>query len=213
MFNDWGGRGYDDSIPGEVTKTASSGDRTTWSPIWSVSLPRTQLIPPKGWSNMSPSVQTYVKVKQYWISIGCVLFLEMACRYCNRLRYTFGNNRVRQSKQTQTRNDARVSKTFRYRAHNKRAIGHHHRVQHVSPAGSRTVLSARRSSSSNVWACGIAGFSLGVIVELFFYVVGLFCSTKMSAVTNYSENETAALVSILRKPRSIGSPSRPLVYT
>ena len=29
LFNDWGGRGYDDSIPGEVTKTASSGDRTT----------------------------------------------------------------------------------------------------------------------------------------------------------------------------------------
>ena len=28
-FNDWGGRGYDDSVPGEVTKTPSSGDRTT----------------------------------------------------------------------------------------------------------------------------------------------------------------------------------------
>ena len=28
-FNDWGGRGYDDVVPGEVTKTASSGDRTT----------------------------------------------------------------------------------------------------------------------------------------------------------------------------------------
>ena len=24
-----GGRGYDDSVPGEVTKTAPSGDRTT----------------------------------------------------------------------------------------------------------------------------------------------------------------------------------------
>ena len=29
LFNDWGGRGYDDSVPGEVPKTASSGDRAT----------------------------------------------------------------------------------------------------------------------------------------------------------------------------------------
>ena len=29
LFNDWGRRGYDDSVPGEVTKTSSSGDRTT----------------------------------------------------------------------------------------------------------------------------------------------------------------------------------------
>ena len=28
LFNDWGGRGYDDSVPGEATKTLSSGDRT-----------------------------------------------------------------------------------------------------------------------------------------------------------------------------------------
>ena len=28
-FNDWGGRGCDDFVPGEVTKTAPSGDRTT----------------------------------------------------------------------------------------------------------------------------------------------------------------------------------------
>ena len=28
-FNDWGGRGYDDFVPGEVTKTARSGDRAT----------------------------------------------------------------------------------------------------------------------------------------------------------------------------------------
>ena len=28
-FNDWGGRGYDDFVPGEVTKTAPSGNRTT----------------------------------------------------------------------------------------------------------------------------------------------------------------------------------------
>ena len=25
-FNDWGWRGYDDFVPGEVTKTAPSGD-------------------------------------------------------------------------------------------------------------------------------------------------------------------------------------------
>ena len=28
-FNDWGGRGCDDFVPGEVTKTPPSGDRTT----------------------------------------------------------------------------------------------------------------------------------------------------------------------------------------
>ena len=28
-FNDWGGRGYDDFVPGEVTETAPSGDKTT----------------------------------------------------------------------------------------------------------------------------------------------------------------------------------------
>ena len=28
-FNDWGGRGYDDFVPGEVPKTVPSGDRTT----------------------------------------------------------------------------------------------------------------------------------------------------------------------------------------
>ena len=28
-FNDCGGRGYDDSVPGEVTKTTPSGDKTT----------------------------------------------------------------------------------------------------------------------------------------------------------------------------------------
>ena len=28
-FNDWGGRGYANSVPGEVTKTTPSGDRTT----------------------------------------------------------------------------------------------------------------------------------------------------------------------------------------
>ena len=27
-FNDWGGRGYDDSVPGVVIETAPSGDRT-----------------------------------------------------------------------------------------------------------------------------------------------------------------------------------------
>ena len=30
-FNDWRGRGYDESVPGEVTKTTPSGDRTTSS--------------------------------------------------------------------------------------------------------------------------------------------------------------------------------------
>ena len=39
-FNDWGGRGYDDAVPGEVTKTTPSGDRTTSSPTWSASLPQ-----------------------------------------------------------------------------------------------------------------------------------------------------------------------------
>ena len=39
-FNDWGGRGYDGSVPGEVTKTTPSGDRTTRSSTWSASLPR-----------------------------------------------------------------------------------------------------------------------------------------------------------------------------
>ena len=28
-FNDWGGWGYDDFVPGEVTKTAPSRDETT----------------------------------------------------------------------------------------------------------------------------------------------------------------------------------------
>ena len=28
-FNDWGGRGYDDFVPREVTKTTPCGDRTT----------------------------------------------------------------------------------------------------------------------------------------------------------------------------------------
>ena len=28
-FNDWGGGGVDDSVPGEITKSTTSGDRTT----------------------------------------------------------------------------------------------------------------------------------------------------------------------------------------
>ena len=28
-FNDWGGRGYDNFVPGEVTKIAPAGDETT----------------------------------------------------------------------------------------------------------------------------------------------------------------------------------------
>ena len=40
-LNNWGGRGYDDFVPREVTKIDSSGDRTTRSPTtWSASLPR-----------------------------------------------------------------------------------------------------------------------------------------------------------------------------
>ena len=58
LFNDWGGRRYEHSVPAEVTKTAPSGDRTTWSPTWSptwsTSLPRIQLISPGSLSNMSP---------------------------------------------------------------------------------------------------------------------------------------------------------------
>ena len=38
-FNDWGERGYDDSVPGVDTKTATSEDRTARSSIWSASLP------------------------------------------------------------------------------------------------------------------------------------------------------------------------------
>ena len=29
LFNDWGGRGYNDSVSVEVAKTVPSGDRTT----------------------------------------------------------------------------------------------------------------------------------------------------------------------------------------
>ena len=39
-FNDWGGRGYDDFVPEEVTKAAPSGDETTRFPTWSASLPQ-----------------------------------------------------------------------------------------------------------------------------------------------------------------------------
>ena len=60
LFNDWGGRGYDDSDPGEVTKTAPSGDRTTGSPTWSANLPRIQLIPPGGWLDLSPVGDVFV---------------------------------------------------------------------------------------------------------------------------------------------------------
>ena len=53
-FNNWGGRGYNDSVPEEVTKTTPSGDRTTLSPTWSASLPRIQPMSPGGLSNKSP---------------------------------------------------------------------------------------------------------------------------------------------------------------
>ena len=53
-FNGWGGRGYDDSVSGVVTKTAPSGDRTASYFSWSARLPRIQLVSSGGWSNMSP---------------------------------------------------------------------------------------------------------------------------------------------------------------
>ena len=59
-FNDWGGRGCDDLVPGEVNKRTPSGDRITRSPTWSASLPRVQLISPPGWSNTSPSGAMFV---------------------------------------------------------------------------------------------------------------------------------------------------------
>ena len=43
-FNDWGRRGYDDFVPGEVTKTVPSGYRTTCFPTSSASLPRVHRI-------------------------------------------------------------------------------------------------------------------------------------------------------------------------
>ena len=58
-YKDWGGRGYDDFVPGNGTKTTSSGDRTT-SPTWSTSFPRIQLISPGGWTNKSPGGVTFV---------------------------------------------------------------------------------------------------------------------------------------------------------
>ena len=39
-FNDWGGREHENSVPGEITKTTPSGDRTTRSRTRSASLPR-----------------------------------------------------------------------------------------------------------------------------------------------------------------------------
>ena len=53
-FNDWGRRGYDGSVPGKVTKTTPSQDRTTWSTTWLASLPRTKLISPGSWPNKCP---------------------------------------------------------------------------------------------------------------------------------------------------------------
>ena len=53
-FNDWGGRGCDNSVPEVVIKTAPSVDKSVWTSTWSTRLPRIQLISPRGWSNMSP---------------------------------------------------------------------------------------------------------------------------------------------------------------
>ena len=52
-FNDCGGRGCDDSVPGDIPKTTPSGHRATGSPTWSASLPKIQLISRGGWSNKS----------------------------------------------------------------------------------------------------------------------------------------------------------------
>ena len=35
---------FDDSVPGDATRTALSGDRTTLSPTWSANLPKIELI-------------------------------------------------------------------------------------------------------------------------------------------------------------------------
>ena len=59
-FNDWGGRGYNDSVPGDGTKTTPSGDRATRSLAWSASLPRIQFISPGGWSNKFPGGVIFV---------------------------------------------------------------------------------------------------------------------------------------------------------
>ena len=60
--NDWGGRGYDDSVPGGrgVTKTAPSRDRTAWSSTWPASLPRNQFKSPGSWSNTSRGGAVFV---------------------------------------------------------------------------------------------------------------------------------------------------------
>ena len=55
-----GGGGYDDPVPGEVTKTAPSGDRTACSTTWSPSLPRNKLISPENWSIMSTEGAIFV---------------------------------------------------------------------------------------------------------------------------------------------------------
>ena len=59
-FNDWGGRGYEDFVPGKVTKTAPFGNRTTRFPTWSASLRQIHRIWPGGWSIMSPVGAVFV---------------------------------------------------------------------------------------------------------------------------------------------------------
>ena len=55
------GRGYDDSVPGEVTKTVPSGDKTTLSlTTWSANFLRIQLITIEGWSINSPGWAIFV---------------------------------------------------------------------------------------------------------------------------------------------------------
>ena len=55
-----GGREYDNSVRGKVTKTTPSGNRTTVPPTWLESLPRIQLISPGGWSNKSTGGAIFV---------------------------------------------------------------------------------------------------------------------------------------------------------
>ena len=51
---------FDDSVPGDVTRTVLSGDGTTCSTTWLASLPLIQVIPPGGLSNVSPGRAFFV---------------------------------------------------------------------------------------------------------------------------------------------------------
>ena len=56
-----GGGGFNNSVSGDASRTPPSGDRTTLlSPPSSASLPSTQLISLRGWSNISPGGTFYI---------------------------------------------------------------------------------------------------------------------------------------------------------